>query len=180
MRAARSGAIVGCDVSVALLGDAAKAGPVVQCRLPDLSWLKPAVFEAAACVLVLEHVRDMHALFGGVARVVRPGGALVVVMNHPAYTPPGAGPVIDMSDGEVLWRWGSYFDEAEGTEPAGEGTVVFHHRPLATILSSASSHGFDLLRIEEAGLDPAVVAEDPGLAGQEHLPRLLGARWRRR
>jgi SAM-dependent methyltransferase len=180
LRALGGGQMIGCDFSLQLLGAAKPTAPVVQCLLPDLSWIKTDAFDAAACVLVLEHLADVSALFGAVARVVRTHGALVVVMNHPAYTPDGAGPLIDTSDGEVLWRWGNYFDEGIGIEPAGSGSVVFHHRPLGMILNAASANGFDLEHLEEVGMAPEAGARDPGFAGQEHLPRLLGARWRRR
>jgi len=169
---------VGCDVSQILLRHTRRTHAAVRCRLPELDWARPGSFSSASAVLVLEHLPTL-ALFPEVHRVVAPGGALVVVMNHPAYTPPGAGPIIDESDGEVLWRWGRYFEEATGAEPAGEDTVVFHHRPLGTILTAAAEAGWALQRLAEQGLSLGAVARDPGFAGQEHLPRLLGARWRR-
>lgn len=173
------GAGLGCDLSQALLSRAADAAPVVRCRLPDLGWLRDGSVAAVTCVLVLEHLPEIDGLFAEVARVLRPGGVLVLVMNHPAYTADGAGPVVDLSDGEVLWRWGEYFAEGRGHEPAGESTVVFHHRPLAVVLNAAASSGLTLERFEERGFSPEAVARDASLAGQEHFPRLLGARWRR-
>ncbi len=169
---------VGCDVSITLLRHARRTNPVVRSRLPDLRWARSGVFTAACAVLVLEHLPTLD-LFAEAHRVVAPGGALVVVMNHPAYTPPGAGPIIDQSDGEVLWRWGRYFEEVAGSEPAGESAVVFHHRPLGTILTTAGESGWALRRLVEEGLAPETVLRDPGFTGQEQMPRLLGARWER-
>ena len=134
---------------------------------------------AAICVLVIEHVPEVEAFFVEASRILVGGGTLVIVMNHPVYTPPGAGPVVDLSDGEVLWRWGSYFDVGSGVEPAGEGSVVFHHRPLGTLLNAAASAGLVLERLEEQAFSPSVVAERPELIGQEHFPRVLGVKWRR-
>ena len=171
--------VIGCDLSAALLERARHSTPVVQCRLPDLRWLRPETVQAAVCVLVLEHVDDFEALLGETARVLVAGGAFVLVMNHPAYTAPGAGPVVDLSDGEVLWRWGPYFAQASATEPAGSGRVVFHHRPLGTLLNTAARHGLALQLLDERALGPEAVADQPGLAGQEHFPRLLGVRWRK-
>ena len=169
---------VGCDISEELLTEARDAAAVVRCRLPSLGWLRDGVADAVSCVLVLEHIEDFEEVFAEVARVLRPGGVFGLVMNHPAYTPDGAGPVVDANDGEVLWRWGSYFDRGAGTEPAGPASVVFHHRPLGDLLTAAALAGLVLERLDERGLSPEAVARDPGYAGQEHLPRLLGARWR--
>ena len=109
--------------------------------------------------------------------VFRGGGTLVVVMNHPAYTPSGAGPVIDPTDGEVYWRWGDYTEEGAGDEPAGDGSITFHHRPLGTVLTTAADAGWVLERVVER---PATGEALAALIGdQRHIPRLLGVRWRR-
>lgn len=180
LRALEAVRVVGCDLSLTLLRTAVRTSPAVRCRLPELGWVKPGAFDGAACVFVLEHLADVEALFSSVANAVRSGGIFVVVMNHPSYTADGAGPVIDMSDGEVLWRWGDYFEPGASTEPAGSGSVTFYHRPLDAILNAAAAGGFILEEAREVGLAPDAVARDPGFAGQEHLPRLLGVRWRRR
>jgi SAM-dependent methyltransferase len=179
MRAVAAARVVGCDWSRDLLRRAAASGPVVRCRLPDLGWLRSGSVDAAYAVMVIEHLTDVVAFFVEAARVVRPGGVLVVVQNHPAYTPPGAGPIIDQTDGEVLWRWGSYFDEVSGPEPAGGGSITFHHRPMGTLLTAAAGAGWCLERLEERGLGPEAIARDAAMAGQEHMPRLLAARWTR-
>jgi SAM-dependent methyltransferase len=170
---------LGCDVSATLLRRARPEAPVVRCRLPELAWLRSGAAGSVVAVMVLEHVADVGRLLAEAARVVRSGGTLVVVMNHPAYTAPGAGPVIDRTDGEVLWRWGPYFATGAASEPAGPGKMTFHHRPLGSLLTMAAEAGWRMERCEERALGPAAVARAPGLAGQEHVPRLLGARWSR-
>lgn len=169
--------IFGCDLSPELAAQAARHGPTVVARLPDLRWLRDATMAAAYSVMVLEHLPTLEGFFEEVHRVTQGGGRLVVISNHPAYTPPGAGPIIDQSDGEVLWRWGPYFSEASGQVPAGDGTVTFHHRPMPSILNSAARAGWSLERFEEMGLSPEAVAHNPGLVGQEHLPRVIGLVW---
>lgn len=167
---------IGCDVSPRLLEKAAPVGPVVRCRLPDLGWLRPDAVDGAFAILVLEHLSDLQ-LFDAVARAVKPGGQLSVVMNHPAFTAEGAGPLMDPSDGEFLWRWGGYFEEAETEMRAGDTSVKFHHRPLAAILTAAAAAGWYLDRLIERGFSDEAVATEPGYAGQQQMPRLLGARW---
>jgi SAM-dependent methyltransferase len=170
-------AVLGCDVTPALLSEARSVGPVIRCRLPDLGWLRTGSIEAAYAVFVFEHLPDLATMFEEAGRVVRPGGSLVVVANHPAYTARGAGPVIDQSDGEVLWRWGPYFEHSSSLEPVGAVLVTFFHRPLGAVLTTAAEAGWDLRRMVEIGLGSASVAGDPGYVGQEHMPRMVGMRW---
>lgn len=170
------GRVLGCDISQGLLRLAARRGPVVRAELPDLGWLRPGSVDGAFLVLVLEHLAGLE-VFETVARVVRPGGALTLVMNHPAFTAAGSGPIIDATDGEFLWRWGDYFHNGSTLMPAGEGDVLFHHRPLATILNEAAAAGWNLEEFVETGFSETALAAEPGYVGQERMPRLLGARW---
>jgi SAM-dependent methyltransferase len=177
---ARGARILGCDLSERLVRRAAAAGPVAVCRLPDLRWVREGALDGACAVLVLEHLEDPRPVFGEAARVVRPGGVLALVANHPAYTAPGSGPLVDPEDGEVLWRWGPYLEEGTSEEPAGEGTVTFHHRSLGVLLTTAASAGWCLERLVEHGVGEQRAAEDPLLAAQRQIPRLLAVRWVRR
>jgi SAM-dependent methyltransferase len=168
--------VVGCDIVPRLLQQAREAGPVVCCRLPSLGWAGDGVFGAAYMVLVLEHLPQLD-IFAEAARIVKPNGALVVVMNHPAFTPESAGPIVDPTDGEFLWRWGRYFVPAEIGMAAGRRTVSFYHRPLGSILDAAAAAGWMLDRFVEVGFSDAAIAAVPAYRGQEQMPRLLGARW---
>ncbi|MDH3605944.1 MAG: class I SAM-dependent methyltransferase [Acidimicrobiia bacterium] len=180
MRAVASsgGLVVGCDLDPTLLEHAVKSGPVARSRLPGLEWLGNAVVDGAYAVLVLEHLSEHQRLMAEAARVVVEGGALVIVVNHPAFTAPGAGPLIDPSDGEVTWRWGSYLESGTSVEPAGEFNLTMHHRPLGDLLSAAAAVGWSLERLVERGPGEAAAARDPLLAAQRHIPRLLGVRFR--
>lgn len=167
---------IGCDISLRLLHRARRIGPVVRCELPTLDWLRRDTVDGAYMVLVLEHLPDLR-IFATAARVVKEGGSLVVVMNHPAFTADGAGPIVDPNDGEVLWRWGEYFKESQAEMAIPGRAVTFHHRPLAAILNAAAAAGWMLDELVETGFSQAAVAAHPGYVGQEETPRLLGARW---
>ena len=170
------GRVVGCDVSMPLLRHALARGPVVRTALPDLEWARGGVFDGAYMVLVLEHLSGLD-VFAAAARVVRPGGTLALVMNHPAFTADGSGPILDQSDGEILWRWGRYFEPGSTLMPTTGAAVTFYHRTLADILTAAASAGWCLDRIVESGLSKAAIATEHEYVGQEQIPRLLGARW---
>lgn len=168
----------GCDRSFQLLTDAAGSAPVVCAELPGLSWLQNGSIEVALSVFVLDLIADEREFFSETIRVVRPGGSLIVVINHPGFTAPGSGPLVDV-EGEVLWRWGSYLKEGSSLQPAGDRSVVFYHRSMAGLLTAAAEAGWALRAVEERPLGAAAIDRDPGYVGQEGIPRFFGARWKK-
>jgi SAM-dependent methyltransferase len=171
--------VVGCDLNPRLLKLARRRGSVVQANLPDLSWARSRSFNGAFVGLVLEHLEDESAFFRHVARAVRRGGVLALVINHPVWTSPESSPIEDVG-GETLWRPGTYFQRGYTDEPAGRARVRFYHRTLAELLNAAADAGWDLRHVVEAGVSPEQVKRFPDYAGQEHIPRVLGVRWSRR
>ena len=174
--ARRGGVSLGVDVAEPLLARAAAHGEVFRAEVPPLDFLPDASVDGVVVVLVLEHLADEAAVFAEARRVTGDGGSLVVVMNHPVWTAPDSTP-IDYGDGEILWRPGAYFSRGSSREPAGDGQVEFFHRTMADLLTGAARAGWSLRRMVEEGVSPDQVERIPGLAGQDHIPRLLGVRW---
>jgi SAM-dependent methyltransferase len=172
------GRVIGIDLSFALAAAAARNGDVVVSMLPDLGTFKEASVDGAYSIYLLDLIRDHEAFFDETARVVRPGGTLVIIINHPVFTAPGSVPLMD-ADGEVLWRWGTYFERGSSLEPAGHRDIRYYHRPLGDLLTAAAAAGWRLDRLIERGLSPEAIAVLPGYEGQERIPRLLGVRWQR-
>jgi ubiquinone/menaquinone biosynthesis C-methylase UbiE len=172
------GEVIGTDLSAQLLRSARVTAPVVLAVLPELSWLRDASIDRAFSIYLVDLIADHDTFFAETARVIKPGGHLIVIINHPVFTAPGSAPFID-EDGQVLWRWGTYFEPGSSTEPAGEGSVEFFHRPVADLLTSAARSGWMLEEMIERGLSEETIARIPGYVGQEHVPRLAGFRWRR-
>lgn len=172
------GHTVGVDLSHQLARTARKVGPVIVADLPDLAYLKSEVVDVFYSVYLLDLIEDHRAFFRNTARVVANGGTLVVIINHPVYTAPGSGPLMD-PDGEILWRWGSYFTHGSSSEPAGGREIRYFHRPLGDLVTAAAEEGWTLRRMVERGLSEATVGELPGYVGQETVPRLLGIVWSR-
>jgi SAM-dependent methyltransferase len=170
---------IGCDLNELLLARARSMGNVVKALLPDLSWVRPHSFDGALVGLVLEHLSDEKRFFTEAAGAVRRQGILAVVINHPIFTAPESSP-IEHPEGEILWRPGSYFGRGYSDEPAGKEKVRFYHRTLSALLSAASEAGWDLRKLVEAGISSRQIERYPEYAGQEHIPRILGARWSRR
>ena len=171
--------LVGVDANPALAARASVTAPVVRARLPTLDWLADGVLGGAYAVLMIEHIADVAALFGAAHRAVRPGGVMVVVANHPLFTAQGAAPVTDLADGELLWRWGSYFGSHPVPTDIGGAMVTFHHRPLGELLTVAAGAAWALETLIERPLGDEAIARMPGYEGQEAFPRLAGFRWRK-
>lgn len=168
--------VVGADLNHQLLVEAARVAPVVMTELPSLAAFRNDVFDGALMSLVLEHVRDHIELLRELSRVVRPGGWLVMVSNHPFFTAPESAP-IDEADGEVLWRSGSYLESGFSDEQIGDRTVRFYHRPMGGLLTDAAEQGWSLQRLDEYGVTDSQVADSPPLGKQRHIPRLFRVRW---
>lgn len=170
--------VVGVDLSHRLLSDAVRHAPVVRARLPGLSWVRHGSVDQAVAIGVLELLPEHDAFFEEVAAAVRPTGSLVVVMNHPVVTAPHSDPLVDDA-GEILWRWGRYLDRGTTPQTADDRTVELHHRPLGDLLTTAAGAGWRLEEMVERGPTPYTVAAQPHHHGHEHLPSVLGVRWRR-
>jgi len=170
--------VIGIDLSFALAEVAAKSGDVVVAMLPDLGAFKEASVDGAYSIYLVDLIEDHEAFFDATARVVRSGGTLVIIINHPVFTAPGGIPLMDV-DGEVLWRWGTYFERGSSVEPAGHRDIRYFHRPLDDLLNAAAASGWRLDRVAERGLSQDAIAVLPGYEGQERIPRLLGVRWTR-
>jgi len=171
MRALEGVTVIGCDYEPDLLERAYLEGPVVRCDLPDLSWMRDSAVDGAYASLVIEHVADAERLFAEVHRVVKPGGVLAAVLNHPLFASPASGPVVDPEDGELFWRWGRYLTEGTVTELVDGGTITFYHRSMSALLNAAAGAGWVLNRLIERSTEHPV--------GQEEIPRLLAVRWRK-
>ncbi len=165
--------IVGLDRNPVLLGDAGV--PSLVAELPYLDAVRNGSFDGAYVVLVLEHIADLSRFFYETARVVRSGGVLAALVNHPVITAPGATTVVDPTDGEVFWRWGAYFEQGVTSEAVDGHTVEFHHRSLGQLLTAAAESGWLLDElIEQPGTGQGSVE-----ATYQQIPVLAGIRWLR-
>lgn len=156
---AKSGAkVIGADISPELIAKAkAAGGPILYKVAPatKLAFAKDKEFTAVACVLALQNIEDIKAVFKEVRRTLAPGGRLVLVLNHPAF--------------RVLKRsgWG-YDDEAkvqyrriDGYLSAAKIMVDMHpgkkegpktvsyHRSLQDFAKALAGAGFAITRLEE-------------------------------
>jgi len=141
------GAVVsGFDGSPAMIELARdRLGDDVPLRVADIAAPLPYdddSFDDVIASLVLHYLEDWSGPLAEIRRVLRPGGRLLVSVNHPlvrVFTHPG----------EDYFATRQYSDEFEfDGQP---GILTFWHRPLHAMTDA----------FKEAGFDIAVIAEPP-------------------
>jgi SAM-dependent methyltransferase len=134
-----------------------------------------------AC-LVFEHIAGLDAALAEVARVLRPGGRFLFLLNHPLLQTPGSGWIDDqfVDPPEQYWRIGPYLTEAETLEEVEKGVFIrFFHRPLSRYLNAAFEAGLALEYMAEPAPPPGFLARAEEYAQAATVPRLLFLRFRR-
>jgi ubiquinone/menaquinone biosynthesis C-methylase UbiE len=84
---AESAEVCGADIAPELIEQAkAKSGGIEYVVAPaDKLPYEDSRFDAVTCVLALQNMERIETVFKEVARVLRPAGRFVAVINHPAY-----------------------------------------------------------------------------------------------
>lgn len=153
--------VVGVDRSEKLLEEARAADPSSRYELAEADSL-PAGDGGAAlllCVNVLMHVVDLDAVVREFARVLAPGGIVVLGLTHPVME---AG-TFDEEANELRVR--DYFAAEEHAIPLGHGHVFHQHRTLEGYVRPFLAAGFALDDLREI----------PGRTGS--VPRFLDLRF---
>lgn len=145
--------VVGLDLSAGMLRYAAAANeatgldvPLVRANAEYLPFADGSFDLACSAFGAVPFVASLDAVFGEVARVLRPGGSWVFAVTHPMRwifpDDPGA-------DG--LHVTGSYFDRTPYVEvdAAGRATYVEHHRTLGDFVRALTGAGLTLLDLVE-------------------------------
>ena len=182
MKVAGANDVVGVDPSVNQLVVAAERGGGPRYVRAAASALPCAAgaFDAVVACLVFEHIIEVDRAIAEVARVLRPGGVFLFLLNHPLLQVPGSGWIDDHILGEQYWRIGPYLIEDETEEEIAPGIVLpFIHRPLSRYLNALVEHGLVLEQMLEPAPPPGFVARAPEYADVVHIPRLLVLRTRR-
>ncbi|WP_415379193.1 class I SAM-dependent methyltransferase [Halosimplex sp. TS25] len=181
---------VGVDASPAMVrrtrerfGDGRFAGeiPVHEADLTDgLPFLDDEAVDLVLCQLALEHVRDWEAVFAAFARVLRPGGRVVVSTSHP---------VRDYVDAEffvrdhVLAESATYGDTERVDRDWGDDgdpfVVPFYRRPLQAAFEPATEAGLLVERVLEPEITDvfADIAPDHAAEFRDGPPNFLCLRF---
>ena len=170
--------VLGIDPSEKMLAEAAahNAHPNIEYRLAaveDFNWPE-GEFDLAVSNLALHYVADLDAVYAGIYRTLKPGGAFVMNIEHPTFT---AGVNEDWcydGSGKILhWPVDNYFYPGERTTLFVGCEVKKQHHTLAQILGGLLRAGFTLEDIDEARPSAVALAELPEMADEMRRPMML-------
>lgn len=168
--------VVGVDPSDAQIAVARSrgGGPYYVRGAADALPVPDGAFDAAVACLVFEHITEVDVALAEVARVLRPGGIFLFLLNHPLLQVPGSGWIDDHILGEQYWRVGPYLVEDVTHEELAPGVVLpFVHRPLSRYLNELARLGLVLEHMEEPAPPPGFIARAPEYESAATIPRLL-------
>ena len=145
--AAQGHEVIGVDASPDMLAKARAKLPQARFELGDLAALPlpDTSVDAALCALALVHLPGLRSAFAELARVVRPGGRIVVSDVHPFL---------------VTLGWQAQFRTADG----GAGFVRLNRHLPSDYVRAATAAGMTVRGMEEPPLPPdsaVTVAQGP-------------------
>ncbi|MEM9564766.1 MAG: class I SAM-dependent methyltransferase [Actinomycetota bacterium] len=152
---AKGADVTGFDASPAMVGLARnRLGDGVRVHVADLAARLPfddAEFDDVIASLVLHYLRDWTAPLAELRRILRPGGRLLVSVNHPAIFKLAN---LD-ADYFALTEWSE-----EYTFSAETAVLTYWHRPLHAMAAAFTDAGF---RISVIGEPPPAPDTPPEL-----------------
>ena len=147
--ASRGHRVSGVDATAEMLDKARARVPSADLRQGDLAGLpfEDGTFDLAVCALALSHLPDPAPAILELARVLRPGGTLVLSDLHPTM---------------LLLGGTGFFVDASGQA----GNVRSYHHPHARYLAEFRRAGLAVVDCAEPALEPEdVTAMSGGLDG---------------
>lgn len=150
----RGATVSGFDSSPAMVRLARqRLGEAADLRVADLAQRLPYdddAFDDAVAVLVLHYLEDWSQPLSELRRVLRPGGRLVVVVNHPVIPP-------------VMYPEVNYFatvpNEEEYEFDGVSATLTIWYRSLSAMSESFTAADFGILSISEPPVSPDTPAD---------------------
>ena len=151
-------------------------GPVYMQGSAAALALPSASMDAAVACLVFEHIEDLDAALAEVARVLRPGGRFLFLLNHPLLQTPGSGWIDDqmIDPPEQYWRIGPYLVEDNSVEEVEKDVFIpFIHRPMSRYVNAMADAGLTLRRMLEPPPPPGFLERAAEYRAAASIPRLL-------
>jgi SAM-dependent methyltransferase len=170
--------VVGIDPTPALLAAARRrdvGGTYLKARAESLPFRREA-FDLVVSYLSLIDIPDAEAAVSEMARVLRPGGTLLIANLTSLNTAAGAVGWIKDSDGRrVHYPVDDYLQERAFWMEYRGIRVLNHHRPLRTYLQALLGAGLVLIHFDEPS--PAPDAPASRARGYERAPWFLVMEW---
>jgi ubiquinone/menaquinone biosynthesis C-methylase UbiE len=168
----RGAQVTGLDFAERMIDIARADHPDIDFRVDsctELATCEDEQFDLVVANYVLMDTPDLGATTRAFARVLKPGGAAVLVFSHPCF-PQGTATVSE--DGrEVCYRWDfPYFEPTKCVDPPWghfKTDFLWFHRPLSDYWKAFTAAGFAVVGFEE----PRVTEERYHLAENERKLR---------
>jgi len=159
----RGAVVTGLDSSARMLELARlRLGPSADLRLADLGNPLPfgdGAFDDVVAALVLHYLQEWTAPLAELRRVLKPGGRLIVAVDHPF-----AVNIMHREAGRKPDYFATYNHTAEWTMGGRTARMSFWHRPLHAMTDAFTAAGFRI----------AVISEPPPAPGARELfPEIL-------
>jgi ubiquinone/menaquinone biosynthesis C-methylase UbiE len=146
---AKGAIMTGFDASPAMVGLARqRLGEDADLHVADLSQPLPfadGVFDDVVASLVLHYLQDWTAPLAELRRVLKPGGRLILSVNHPTVY-------------KVVYPTADYFAITKHTEEftfnGQTAELTFWHRPLHAMTTAFTEAGFNISVISEPPFSP--------------------------
>lgn len=124
----------------------------------SLSFMQNEAVDVVTIVLALQNIENLAGTLNECGRVLKKGGRLVMVINHPAFRIPQRSDWgWDEKAGKQFRRLDAYMSDARveidmtpGEKTASKKkTTISFHRPLQSYFKALSKSGFAVTRLEE-------------------------------
>ena len=170
--------VLGFDPSERMLAEARRRSgggriEYLRCAVEDFAWPE-ADFDLVVSNLALHYVEDLDAVYAGVRRALKPGGAFVMNIEHPVFTSGVNEDWCYDGSGSILhWPVDNYFYPGARRTLFVGCEVVKQHHTLSQILGGLLRAGFALTAVEEARPSDDALAGIPGMADEMRRPMML-------
>jgi len=150
--------VCGADISAELIAQAKNHSPDIPFHVAPaqkLNFAKEASFDLVTIILAIQNIQNIQETFSEAARVLVPGGRLVLVLNHPAFR------VLRRSS----WGWDeeqqAQYRRIDGYLSSSTVPIVMHpgqrssestlsyHRSLQDFFKALGKAGFTVAKLEE-------------------------------
>lgn len=152
----QSSHVVASDLSPSLVEIAAKKNPKAIVHVADaakLTFAKNASFDAVICMLALQNMQDITKVFAEVARVLKPNGRFIFVLNHPTFRiPKRSSWGFDGTETQYR-RVDAYLSQAKlkiDMRPGTDNSYTWSfHRSLQDFMKALAKSNLCITRLEE-------------------------------
>lgn len=148
--------VTGVDISPELINIAKTSNMDINFYVSgadDLKFTKDNSIDKAVCILAIQNIENLNGVVSEVSRVLKKGGKMFFVINHPFFRIPKASSWIEDTDVRAR-RIDKYMSESKikiemhPGEKNSSYTISFH-RPLQVYFKTFEKNGFVVKRLEE-------------------------------